>query len=249
MGEDVQWPYSFPPILHWQNLPDPENCYGVSDIDDVLEIQDRTNFVNSNVSKIIRFYASPTRWSRGMTGSSVVEMGPDKIVNLNGTDATLENLEMQSDLGSSRAFALDLRQALFDISRTVDLSSVADKLGSLTNFGLRTLYMDALNKNGTKQELYGDALVELNHRLLVLAGYDGAAADGGDVVWPDPLPINRTEIVTAEVAAVAAGIESKESAAENLGLDWAQEQERMAASTVAGANIGEMLLTNFSRGQ
>jgi len=249
VGDDVVWPYPFAPVVHWQNLPDPESCYGVSDIEDVLAIQDRVNFVNSNVSKIIRFYAHPMRWGRGVAGATQIDLGPDKMVNLTGSDSMIGNLEMASDLASSRAFALDLRQALFDISRTIDTSSLADKIGALTNFGLRVLFMDALNKNATKQELYGDALTELNHRLLALAGFEGAASDGGSVVWADPLPVDRASLVTAEVNAVGAQIESRETAAENIGNDWALEEERMRASAAGQANIGEMLLQSFSRGE
>lgn len=249
VGQDVQWSYTFPPILHWQNLPDPENVYGISDIEDVLDIQDRANFINSNVSKIIRFYAHPLRWGRGVSGATTIDLGPDKMVNLTSTDGMIGNLEMSSDLASSRAFALDLRQSLFDVSRTVDLSSVADKIGSLTNFGLRVLYHDALNKNGTKQELYGDALSELNHRLLMLAGYSGIGSDGGYVIWPDPLPVDRDRLIAAEVAAVAGGIESRQTASENVGNDWDTELERIEAATASNSNIGEMLLKSFSSGQ
>lgn len=249
VGQPVQWAYTFPPILHWQNLPDPENVYGISDIEDVLDVQDRYNFTQSNISKIIRFFAHPMRWGRGLSGSTTIDLGPDKMVNLTSTDGMIQNLEMQSDLASSRAFALDLRQSLFDVSRTVDLSSIADKLGSLTNFGLRVLYLDSLNKNATKRELYEDALVELNHRLLVLAGYSGASADGGHIVWPDPLPVDRDRVIAGEVAAVAGGIESRQTAAENIGNDWDDELERIQEATAGQSNIGEMLLKSFSQGQ
>jgi len=250
MGDDVQWPYLFPPILHWQNLPDPENAYGISDIASVVEPQDRYNFVQSNISKIIRFFAHPMRWAKNIIGAiETVDAGPDKMVKFSGTDAALGALEMSSDLSGSRAFALDLRQAIFDLTRTVDLSSITDKIGALTNFGLRVLYKDALDKLGTKQELYGDALVELNHRLLVLADYDGANADGGSVVWPDPLPTDTEAKAVAHVQLVGAGIESKESAQIDLDLDPDTESKRMETAAAGQTNIGAEILKSFSQGR
>mgnify|MGYP001135434693 FL=1 len=51
-----EWPYEFPPIVHWQNLPQPSDVYGQSDIKDVIELQDRANFIASNIRKIIRLF-------------------------------------------------------------------------------------------------------------------------------------------------------------------------------------------------
>ncbi len=95
-----------------------------------------------------------------------------------GDNALISNLEMQSDLTSSQQFLMNLRQSLFDISRTVDITSLSDKLGALTNFGLRVLFLDAMAKIGTKQEIYGEALTEINHRLLVIGEID--PVDGGE---------------------------------------------------------------------
>ena len=68
---------------------------------------------------------------------------------IQGTD--IYNVEMQSDLASSQTYLMTVRQGLFDITRTVDISSMNDKLGALTNFGLRVLYQDSLSKNETKK--------------------------------------------------------------------------------------------------
>ena len=85
--------------------------------------------------------------------------------------------------------------------------------------------------------------------LLSLAGYSVPASMAGDVVWSDALPTNRVENAQTEVALVAAGIESKQTAAENLGLDWAQEQERMIESAASATNVGEMAITQFEQGK
>src|SRR5574341_1932383 len=46
------WPYPLPPIVHWQNLPLVGNVWGMPDLpDDVVEMQDRSNFALSNRSE------------------------------------------------------------------------------------------------------------------------------------------------------------------------------------------------------
>src|SRR3990172_5136143 len=53
INEEV-WPYPLPPIIHWQNLPMVGNIWGMPDIpDDVIELQDRSNFAISNTNRII----------------------------------------------------------------------------------------------------------------------------------------------------------------------------------------------------
>src|SRR3990167_6999842 len=68
INEEI-WPYPLPPIIHWQNLPMIGNVWGMPDIpDDVIELQDRSNFAISNTNRIIRLFAHPFRWSRGFGG-------------------------------------------------------------------------------------------------------------------------------------------------------------------------------------
>lgn len=245
--EETIWPYPFPPIHHWKNLPAAGSCYGRSDLsEDVIALQDGVNFVASNINKILRYHAHPKTWGRGFGTMSQGSWGADEMITLPDAEGMIQNLEMSSDLASSAGFLQFLRQALFDISRTVDISSMVDKLGALTNFGLRVLFKDSMDKLGTKRELYGDALVEINRRLLVMAD---AGDDGGSVKWPEVLPIdglNQAQEVTADLAA---GIVDKQTAAMKRGYDWAVVSERLAEQQVAGDSVGAAILRAFSQGK
>lgn len=249
MKQETTWPYDFPPILSWQNLPATNDVYGLPDItDDVIALQDRVNFVAGNISKIIRYHAHPKTWASGIIAGKTPEKaswGADEMITA-PAGATIQNLEMQSDLASSQQYLLTLRQAMFDITRTVDLDSIADKVGSLTNFGLRVLYQDFLQKIETKRELYGDAIEELARRLQILAGYEPLEAT---VVWPEILPINKAETMQAVEKSIALGILSKETGAVEMGFDWEKERERLENEAALGDNIGAQLLRAFNRGQ
>lgn len=245
----VEWPFDFPPILHWQNLPASNDIYGVPDItDDVLALQDRVNFTASNISKIIRNHAHPKAWTTGVpmgVSANRLSWGGDEMLNF-PAGATVANLEMQSDLASSERFLLDLRQAMFDITRTVDLDSISDKVGSLTNFGLRVLYQDMLQKTATKRELYGDAIEELCRRLWTISGMEPIPVQ---VIWPEILPVNEVETMTATEKALALGILSKQTASTNNGYDWEQERERIEAEASMQDNVGAALLRAFNQGR
>ena len=247
IDKTVKWEYNWPPIIHWQNLPAAGSPYGQPDItEDTVMMQDRLNFIASNISKIIRYHAHPRTYSMGAGTMTKETWGPDQIVQFGNADGKIANLEMQSDLASSQNFFLSMRQALFDITRTVDIDSVADKLGALTNFGLKVLYNDALAKVNSKRELYGDALIELNSRLLEMNGMDN---DAGEIVWPDVLPVNGQELSGELQQDLGMGILDKQTAALIKGYDWEQVQERLGEEGEENNDVGTAILNAFNRGR
>jgi hypothetical protein len=254
----TSWDYSFPPIIHWKNLPSLKSCYGDSDIDDAINVQDKSNFVVSNTGKIIKFHAHPETIGTGFAVKDMqaLEAAVGSFHAIPNENAKVYNLEMSSDLASSRAFALDLRQSIFDIAREVDISSMADKLGALTNFGLQVLWSDAVDKNYTKRRLYGDAILELNRRLLVLNNWTGEASQPGKIKWGEALPINIMEEMLADEKALGMGIVDKETVSaryhDRYGKSWedilaALEEEKTGAAS-SSDNIGAMVLRNFNQG-
>lgn len=242
----ITWAYDFAPLMHWQNMPDPLSPYGEPDItNDVIILQDRLNFTASNMSKIIRHHAHPKTIITGANASDVTD-DPAKAIFLPTNESKAYNLEMTSDLMSSFNFLQFLRQALFSITQSIDISSFADKIGALTNFGLRVLTMDAMARLDMKRDLYGDALIEINRRLLVLSDM---GTDGGDVVWPEALPVSETEVSQALQQDLNMGIVSKETVAVKRGYVWVDEQERMDNETRATDNLGQLFIKQFTKGQ
>jgi len=246
IDKDEPFGYEFCPILHGQNLVNIESVYGDPDVTpDVIELQDRVNFISSNISKIIRLHAHPHTIAEGIMGNDSLDVEPGKMTKV-PTGAKVYNVEMQSDLASSQSYMTTIRQALFDVTRTVDISSMNDKLGALTNFGLRVLYQDSLSKNETKKQLYGDGLLELNRRLLLAKGLE--SDDEGHIAWPDPLPVNQDEEIKALTFDIQNELASKETVSEKRGYIWENESEKIDIQKSKGDNIGAALLANFTRG-
>ena len=249
LTEDILWDYPFPPIIHWQNMPLSDGVYGRSDIGEIIDLQDRINFVGSNISKIIRYHAHPKTWGRNTGGGGEKQSwGADEMVIFKGDNAAIANLEMQSDLASSMEYMRELRQTLMDVSQTVDLTSISDKVGSLTNFGLRVLFFDALAKLKMKQEIYGEAFEEINYRLQVIGGLPNP--ERGECVWPDPLPVNEAEQNLKDQFELENKIASVETISNRRGYVWADEQERIQGEQVAlGDNVGAQILRAFNTGR
>ena len=108
------------------------------------------------------------------------------------------------------------------------------------------LFQDTLTKLETKRRLYGEMLVEINRRLLIIAG---KGEDAGEIYWHDVIPESDVEEVAALKADLEMQIVSKETVAMKRGYDYAAEQEKIAADKTNESNIGAVLLTAFNRNQ
>ena len=241
------WPYYFAPIIHWQNLPSVADCHGEPDItDNLIDLQDRINFVASNISKIIRLYAHPMRYGVNIGELKETDVGPDRMVRISGQDADIRQLEPLGDLASSLVFLHDLTRAFHVTARVIDLSLLEDKIGSVTNFGLRVLYQDNISMIATKRELFGDMLEELVKRLLILAGMPELSCK---IVWREFLPQNPVEDIAAVKSKLEMGVMSKQTATGEVGLDWETEQERITAEGNTTETLGAALIRAFDQGR
>lgn len=236
------WPYDWCPIVDWQNLTS-EDYYGESDLKDLPVLNDAVNFTASNVNRILYIHGHPRTIGTGFEASELQDTAVDSFWTIPSKDAKVNNLEMQSDLTSAFSFLQFIYQSFWDIGRDLSLSSLRDRIGQVTNFGLRVLANDALSKLGEKRLSYGKALKQINNILLELGNY---AMRDTEVNWLQPLPEDSTEEVDRlKMEVVDMKTLSRETASEELGHDWEQEKPRIEQEQ---ANMGAAVLKAFDQG-
>ena len=243
---ETAWPWAWCPIVDWKNLPAPRQYYGVSDLVNPA-LNDATNFSASNINRIIRFHAHPKTIGTGMNANQVQDTAVDGFWTIPSDTAKVFNLEMQSDLQGAMTFMNFVRGAFFSEHSAVDIDSLKDKLGQLTNFALRVLFYDALLKSGLKRGLYEQGLIEVSRRGLDMLGW--GPEQNVTVEWGEPLPFNSLEEINEIEKEIALGLLSKQTAAELRGRDWETEQKRMEEESETEDNIGSRLLRAFENGQ
>jgi len=245
VGEPVNWPYAWSPIFHCQNLPSPCSYYGVSDLEEhVVEVNDAINFVISNLARIVRIHAHPKTWGKGFSAKEL-EIGIDETIIIKSATGELQNLEMLSDLSSSLALYDKLKAVMTEIVRVPEVAAgKLDSIGQLSGLAIQIMFQPLLQKNGTKQLLYGEMLSDLCARLLELGGQ--GEDHTVDVEWPDPLPSDPVATGAAAEGHQRMGIVSKDTLATKFGYDYSQEKGKIASE---GQDAGDQLLTAFDRGQ
>jgi hypothetical protein len=243
-----EWPYEFPPIVDWQNLPNPNWYYGKADVTGAIPLNDNINFIMSNLNRIVKYFAHPRTVGTGFTADDLVATAVGGLWTVENSEATIQNLEMETDAALSRWLAGIISETLWQSGGLVDPQTMKDKIGQLTNFGLRVMFADAIGRIGKKRRLYGEGLDEIMNNSFILAGK--TPPDSITIIWPNVIPEDdKTEMETL-TAEYDRGLISKETYRERRRYDHVVEEGRIADEQ-RGSDLGTLLLQNarFNRGQ
>lgn len=238
----VDWPWEFSPIVDAQNLPAPNEVWGNSDLEaDIIALQNALNFTVSNVQRIIRYHAHPKTWGSGFNASEL-RAAVDEMIVLPNAQATLHNLEMQSDLDSSLALYDRLRQALHALLQVPEVATgkLDTIAGAISGVALQILYQPLMERVEDKRETYGEMLLELNRRLLIMAGLAPAP---GQMIWPEVIPRDPMAERQAALLDQQLGV-SQDTLLQQLGYE--PDNER-AKSQVDAIDAADRLLTAMDR--
>lgn len=237
----TRWPYAFAPIIDCQNLPAPNEFWGLADIEaDVIGLQRSIDFTLSNLQRIIRYHAHPKTWGKGFNATDL-RVAADETIVLPNAGAELHNLEMTSDLGSSLELYKRMKEALHAITQVPEVATgKLDTSGPLSGVALQVLYQPLVEITDAKREEYGEMFLELNRRLLVLANM---APSPGTLIWPDVIPKDAKAERETAVIDEQLGV-SQDTILQQLGYDPDAEAAKRDAN---GTDAADKLLTAMTR--
>jgi Phage portal protein, SPP1 Gp6-like len=213
----AQWDYEWSPVHHCQNLPMPNQVWGLSDLEqDTLDLNYTLNGIASDMRKITSLFASPVLFTRLLGNRATGEIGPGKVVNADNPQATYDLIEMSTP----GTFTLELFDRLRDlIHETAEIPAVAagqlDTIGPLSGAALNILYGPLVNKTTKKRGSYGDMIEEVSVHALELGGFDGVDVN---LVWPQIIPGNPDAEVSVALAKQRVGY-SKSTLIREMGGD------------------------------
>lgn len=231
------WDHPWPPIVHCQNLPRPNDFWGESDLSpDVIRLLDAINGATSRNHKIVRLWAGPKAWARGMGNTDAIDLSSDSVTLLPSETAELRTLEIKGDLSGARGHRDDLVDALSWVTRipTVAMGK-PDQGGKLSGVALALRYRPAIEKTEQKRRTYGDLVQDLDRHMLELGGF-GADLQT-QVVWPELIPTDPLEERQVFVMDDSLGVASLETIADALGYDYETESAQIALEKQAAADL------------
>lgn len=234
VGEREYWPYPFAPIFTRQNLPNPNEAWGIPDLTPDLINQNKVlNFIQSNTSRILKFHAHPKTWGKGFRAEQM-SVGVDDVLIIEAPDGTLQNLEMQSDLASSLSFAAIIRTDMDEQSRVpaVSLGRLSEMpRGNISGVALQLLFQPLIEKTVQKQRLYGLLIRDVTRAALVIGGklsLEEYADYPIELHWQSLLPSDDMQSAQTALLLQQLGV-SQQTLLAGLGYDAANETEKKKA--------------------
>ncbi len=247
VGIPEEWPYPFAPIFTCQNLPNPNDSWGIADLtEDLIQLNKVLNFILSCFARILKYHGHPKTIAKG-TIAAQIEVAINDVICLQSPDADMKTLEMTNDLSSFLNFLADLRADMDEQSRVpaVALGRLAElPRGNISGIALQLLFQPLLEKTVQKQRLYGKLIREVTRAALVVSNkisveqYEDYQVD---IHWQDLLP--NDDLNAAQVALILKQLGvSPETLLQRLGFDYDEEVAK-------NAEEDQRQLDMFAKGQ
>lgn len=248
----LPWPYPWSPIVDWQNLPNPNGYYGKTDVKSAIALNDALNFLLSNAQRIVKHHADPKTVGTGFNAAELIASQVGGFYTVANPEAKIYNLEMQSDGALVQWLLNQIISGLWESGGMVDPQTMKDKVGDLTNFGLRVLFANAIKKTEKKRLLYQEAFELIGQHSLELAAKP--VPDKITTIWPDVLPQDDTVEVQTLGQELDRKVISTKTYRQRRGYDDETETERIEDETRTNGNVGATILAalqnrSFNRGQ
>jgi hypothetical protein len=203
-GVPEDWPYPFAPIFTCQNLPNPNEPWGIPDLtQDLIGMNKSINFMLSNISRVAKYHGHPVTWASGV-GTSQIKLDIDNLIVLQSESAKIEKIAAMENFTGMLSVVADLRSDMDEQSRipAVALGRLVDlPKGNISGVALQLLFQPIIEKTILKQRLYGKLVRELSRAALVLCNklsIDEYADYQVDLHWQNLLPVD--DLAAAQTA-------------------------------------------------
>lgn len=235
VGPPRPWDYPLPPIVDWQNFPNPNSHWGQRDVtDSLIALNRQLRMVESNINMIGYLQGWPYLFSTG-TDTAGLRPTPGRIMDLGGSGGadkpTIEAVGGEGNLTQLMDFADVLRADMDEESGIpgIALGRMKDvPRGQISGISMRLLHASALARTEHKRRLYGQGIVQVSKTALLLCGMSMQDVDKIDIklTWNDPLPTDDFAEAQAWQVKVQALGYSQTTAIEETRGNPKLEQER-----------------------
>ncbi len=202
------------PVVHIQNLPQPLNYNGLSEVEPLIPLQDELNTRLSDRANRITMQAFKMYLGRGIEQFTERPIAPGQMWHTDNPDASIQEFGGDADHPSEDAHISDIRDAM---DKTSGVSPIAagvlrGKVGNLSSQNaVRLVMMGLLARIERKRVTYGAGLQRLCELILHAADVYGILPNTPDerrvrIDWPDPIPENQQEQIALAQAKIALGV-------------------------------------------
>ncbi|MHC5089607.1 MAG: phage portal protein [Planctomycetota bacterium] len=186
------------PVVHIPNLPQPGYYEGISDVAQLIALQDELNTRLSDRASRITMQSFKMYLAKGIEGLPDKPVSPGRMWCTDNPDATIEAFGGDAASPSEDLHIAEVREAMDKVSGVTPVVAgvLKNKLGNLSSaVALKMTFMGMLSKTYRKQLTYGRGVKEICKMTLELldkAGVFKTAPNERDIEVIFPNPIEET---------------------------------------------------------
>lgn len=248
--ESQENPLGVIPFVHIANTKVPSSPWGLSDIQDITDLNRQYNETATLIADIVNYYASPTTVIIGAKANSL-ERGPKKVWSIANKEASITNLTLGAELAQALEFLELLKEKMHELSGIpVNALGQPQEISNTSGVALSLQFLPLVQKNHQKTIQYCAGLSRLNEIIIRTAALympellsidpdrDPPIEDGqltqldprdpltyrNIVEFASPLPIDELIALNTIQAKMMLGLESKTGALRTLGEPYPAEK-------------------------
>ena len=189
------------PVVHIQNITQPYYYEGMSDVEQLIGLQDELNTRLSDRANRITFQSFKMYLAKGIEGFEDKPVSPGRMWCTDNIDASIEQFGGDSSVPSEDAHITEIREAMDKVSGVTPVVAgiLKNKLGNLTSgVALKMTFMGMLARTTRKQFTYGQGLKQIGQMILHILDVCGVYSTDPEereieVLYSNPLPENMME--------------------------------------------------------
>jgi hypothetical protein len=206
------------PIVHIQNLAQPFRFHGISEVEQLIPLQDELNTRLSDRATRVTMQSFKMYLAKGLDGFDKVPVGPGAIWSTDNNDASIEAFGGDGQSPSEDRHIEDVREALDKISGVPPLAGgvIRARVGNLSSAtALRVTLMSLIAKTERKRVTYGRGIAQVCRMILEALDAAGVlrtepAERGGLLVWPEVVPTEQAQELAAARTKLDVGVPARE---------------------------------------
>jgi len=219
-------PLGIVPVVHIQNIAQPYYYEGLSDVEQLIGLQDELNTRLSDRASRITFQSFKMYLAKGIEGFEGKPISPGRMWCTDNIDASIEQFGGDSATPSEDTHITEIREAMDKVSGVTPVVAgvLKNKLGNLTSgVALKMTFMGMLAKTARKQFTYGEGLKKIANIVLHILNESGVyqtevSEREIELLFPNPLPEDEMDRLGAAKIKKDLGV-SREQLLKELGYE------------------------------
>lgn len=216
------------PIVHIQNQPLAGSFYGVSDIEDLMLLQDQINSKITGIGKVVDYYGEPMTLAYGIRKGQI-EVGPNNISYLprRQEGVSIENLDRSASIRDSVQYLTMLKEDIHEMASVPEASlGKMQPVSNTSGVALHMQYQPIMHLVERKVSTYGAGLAEITRMGIKMYGlFSPNVVDGLIPIEIGPSVRNadsRIEMMYPVGTSIGVHITSEDWRRLDLQVEWPQ---------------------------